>query len=287
MELNIGFSPCPNDTFIFYALLHNKIDTKGIRFRALLEDVETLNRKAINSELDITKISFAAYLSVYEQYQLLTSGSALGNNCGPLLISKNPISEDEVAHHTVAIPGLHTTANFLFDTYFSNQAGKKEMIFSEVEDAVLDGITDMGVIIHENRFTYENKGLLKIVDLGEKWERATGFPIPLGGIAILRSVNHHAALLVNEMVRLSVLYAFSHPEETMEYVRIHAAEMDEKVMWQHIKLYVTDYSINLGSRGKSALKKFFEYAGKQNSANLDGLQILIDEPIDVKATHFE
>ncbi|HUM45540.1 MAG TPA: 1,4-dihydroxy-6-naphthoate synthase [Chitinophagales bacterium] len=260
MNLNIGFSPCPNDTFIFYALLHGKIDTQGLSFTALLADVETLNRKAFNAELEITKLSFAAYLQLQQHYRLLTSGSALGNNCGPLLIAKKNISPESMHLHSVAIPGNHTTANFLFDTFFPHQAGKVEMVFSEIERAVLDEITDTGVIIHENRFTYQQKGLKKVADLGEKWEQSTGHPIPLGGIAILRSIAPAVATLVNQLIRESVLYAFAHPEEAIGYVRLHSQEMEEAVMWQHIHLYVNDYSIHLGEKGKAAIDHFFDHA---------------------------
>ncbi|MBK9732715.1 MAG: 1,4-dihydroxy-6-naphthoate synthase [Chitinophagaceae bacterium] len=277
MQLTLGFSPCPNDTFIFYALLHGKINTRGLTFLPLPDDVESLNRKAINNEPDITKISFAAYLSIQQNYLLLTAGSALGNNCGPLLISKKKIIQEEMHLHTVAIPGKHTTANFLFDAFFPRHAGKTEMVFSEIESAVLNEITDAGVIIHENRFTYEKKGLFKVADLGEKWEQSTGQPIPLGGIAIRRSINHEIAASVNELIKQSVIYAFAHPEEAMEYVRQHAQEMDESVMWQHIRLYVNDYTIDLKEKGKAAINKFFDHAHKQNLIEEIKRPLFIDE----------
>lgn len=260
MNLTLGFSPCPNDTFIFYALLHEKIDMKGIRFTPVIEDVETLNRKAFLGELDITKISFAAYLQLQERYILMNSGSALGNNCGPLLISKRKLELAEVANCSVAIPGNHTTANFLFNAFFPVHGNKKELIFSEIENAVLQEETDLGVIIHENRFTYEQKGLKKVADLGELWEQTTGHPIPLGGIAIKRSISADLAGTVDDLIRKSVLYAFAHPDEAIAYVRTYSQEMDEAVMWQHIHLYVNDFTISLGERGKSAINKFFEYA---------------------------
>lgn len=260
MNLSLGFSPCPNDTFIFYALLHGKINTRGLSFTPIIADVETLNRKAFEQEIDITKISFAAYLQTQQHYLLLTSGSALGSNCGPLLISKREIAPEAIAHCSVAIPGINTTANFLFDAFFPHHGQKMEMPFSEIEDAVLKETADTGVIIHENRFTYEKRGLKKVVDLGEQWEQSTGHPIPLGGIAIKRTTDHQAAITVNELIRESVLYAFAHPDEAIEYVRMHSQEMEETVMWQHIRLYVNDYSILLGEKGKAAVHTFFDYA---------------------------
>lgn len=263
MHLRIGFSPCPNDTFIFYALLHGKIDTGGITFEPVLADVESLNSKAIAAELDITKISFAAYPFIQEQYILFTSGSALGNQCGPLLISRKLIHADEMALHSVAVPGRYTTANFLFETFFPQHGPKTEMVFHAIEDAVLQDKTDTGVIIHENRFTYEIKGLRKIVDLGEKWEQSSGYPIPLGGIAIRRTCNNNVAVLVNKLISQSVQYAFAHPEEAIGYVQQHAQEMDHTVMWQHIKLYVNDFTISLGEKGKAAVEKFLDFAMEQ------------------------
>lgn len=263
MHLRIGFSPCPNDTFIFYALLHGKIDTCGITFHPVLADVESLNRKAIATELDITKISFAAYPFIQAQYILLTSGSALGNQCGPLLISRKIIRAEDMALHSVSIPGKYTTANFLFETFFPEHGRKTEMVFHEIEDAVLLDKTDTGVIIHENRFTYEKKGLRKIMDLGEQWEQSTGHPIPLGGIAIRRTLNKEVAILVNTLIGQSVQYAFAHPEEAIGYVQHHAQEMDHSIMWQHIKLYVNDFTISLGEKGKAAIEKFLDYATEQ------------------------
>ncbi len=260
MNLSIGLSPCPNDTFIFYALLHGKIETGGITFLPVLAEVEILNRKALAAELDVSKISFAVYPFIQDQYALLTAGSALGNNCGPLLISRKSIHEGDMATHTVAVPGKYTTANFLFETFFPKHGIKSEMVFSEIENALLQGNIDTGVIIHENRFTYEKRGLRKIVDLGERWEQATGHPIPLGGIAIKRSHEPGIGAFIGQLIRQSVQYAFAHPEEAISFVREHAQEMDEAVMWQHIRLYVNDYSVSLGEKGRAAIEKFFDYA---------------------------
>lgn len=275
MQLSLGFSPCPNDTFIFYALLHNKIDTRGLTFRPFIHDVEYLNQMAIHHEPDVSKISFAAYLKIQKHYLLLTSGSALGNGCGPLLISKKNISADEMRNHTVAVPGINTTANFLFDTFFPQHAGKKAMLFSEIEDAVLNEDTETGVIIHENRFTYEKRGLKKIADLGELWENSTGFPIPLGGIIMKRTIDPNIGQTVNDLIRESVFYAFAHPEEAMDFVRLHAREMDESVMWQHINLYVNDFTKDLGEKGKTAINHFIETAVTRQTAEDQVLPVFI------------
>lgn len=277
MNLSLGFSPCPNDTFIFNALVHRKIETRGITFDPQLHDVETLNRKAALTEFDITKISFAAYPNVMNEYILLTSGSALGHHCGPLLISKKTVSPESIPSKTLAIPGRHTTANFLFDIFYPKQSGKQEMNFAQIEDAVLDEVTDLGIIIHENRFTYEKRGLQKVSDLGEQWESLTGHPIPLGGIVIRRTLPSGLQILVNQLIRQSIEYAFAHVEETMDYVRSHAQEMDEHVMKQHIGLYVNNYSIELGETGKAALNCFFEHDPHKQDSKVPQLPRFVQE----------
>jgi 1,4-dihydroxy-6-naphthoate synthase len=263
MNISLGFSPCPNDTFIFYALMNGRVYTNGFHFTEIIADVETLNRKALGAEIDVTKLSIAAYLYARENYVLLNSGSALGRGCGPLLISKQEIKPSEVNHHSVAIPGKLTTANFLFNAFFPVHGKKTEMVFSDIEDAVLNEEADLGVIIHENRFTYQKKGLKKVADLGQLWEVKTGQPIPLGGIAMKRTFNTQQLEAMNAMIRESVLYAFAHPDETMVFVRKHAQEMDEAVMRQHIQLYVNEYTIDLGPSGKNAIQQFFDYASEQ------------------------
>jgi 1,4-dihydroxy-6-naphthoate synthase len=265
MKLSLGFSPCPNDTFVFFALLHHKIDTRGLEFIPVIEDVESLNRKALNKELEVTKLSFAAYSHVQQYYQLLEAGSALGNNCGPLLISKRKISEEEIPKSTVAIPGKYTTANFLFSFFFPRVKAKHEMIFSDIEEALLNEETDLGVIIHENRFTYEKKGLKKVADLGELWEQKTNLPIPLGGIFAKKDLSVETIAAIDQLIRESVLYAFAHPEEAIEYVKRYSQEMEEEVMWQHIRLYVNDYTMSLGEKGRAAVAKFLSLAKIEKS----------------------
>ena len=259
MKLTLGFSPCPNDTFIFDALVNNKIDTGGIEFEVVLQDVETLNQGALEGKLDITKLSFPAFFRSLHQYTLLHAGSALGKGVGPLLITKDPaITLDSIYNRSIAIPGLNTTANLLLSYAFPDAKNKKPMVFSEIENAVLSGETELGVIIHENRFTYQQKGLHKLIDLGEYWEKKINMPIPLGGIAINKRVERSAAIKINELIRQSVLFAYSNYPLIPSYVKQHSQEMDESVMKQHIDLYVNNYSIDLGSEGKKAIETMFE-----------------------------
>jgi 5,8-dihydroxy-2-naphthoate synthase len=262
MTLSLGFSPCPNDCFIFDAILNRRIDLEGLDFSVRLADVEALNRAAFGGEVDVTKLSYHAYAYCASDYVLLDAGSALGRNCGPLLISKRQISNEEVAAGTlkIAIPGKYTTANFLLGLAFPGARDKTELVFSAIEAALLNDDYDAGLIIHENRFTFEAKGLKKIVDLGEFWEHETGAPIPLGGIVINRSLPDGIKHAVNRVVRRSVEYAFAHRADSLPFVRAHAQEMSEDVMYRHIDLYVNDYSVDLGLEGRRAVELLFEKA---------------------------
>jgi 1,4-dihydroxy-6-naphthoate synthase len=262
MRLSLGFSPCPNDCFMFDAIVNRRVDLEGLDFAEHLADVEALNRAAFAGEADVTKLSYHAYAYCAHQYVLLDAGSTLGRNCGPLVISKRAISRKEVAAGAlrVAIPGKYTTANFLFGLVFPAARDKTELLFSEIESALLRGDFDCGVIIHENRFTYEAKGLKKVIDLGEFWERETAAPIPLGGIVINRSLPDEVKHRVNRVVRRSVEYAFAHRSASLPYVRAHAQEMSEEVIYEHIDLYVNEFSIDLGPDGRRAVKLLFERA---------------------------
>jgi len=262
MTLTLGFSPCPNDCFMFDAIVSRRIDLEGLEFSVSLADVEALNQSAFRGEIDVTKLSYHAYAYCAADYVLLDAGSALGRNCGPLLISKRPISQEQVAAGglRIAIPGKFTTANFLLGLAFPAARNKTPLLFSEIEPAVMNGEFDAGLIIHENRFTYEAKGLKKIVDLGEFWEQETGAPIPLGGIVVKRSLPDDVKRAVNRVMRRSVEYAFAHREASLPYVRAHAQEMSEQVMYQHIDLYVNDYSVDLGVDGRRAVEVLFERA---------------------------
>ena len=258
-KLRIGFSPCPNDTFIFDALIHGKIDTEGLEFEVYMADVEELNLMAFRGELDITKLSYHAFLHILEAYVMMDSGSALGNNCGPLLIKnvgdKNPIESD-----LIAIPGKYTTANFLLNYAFPKLQNKQEILFSDIESAIKNKQVSAGLIIHENRFTYADRGFEKVKDLGVYWEQSTGMPIPLGGIAIKRNFDKALQEKVQRLIRKSIEFAFNNPLESLEYVKLNAQEMDAEVMQKHINLYVNDYSISLGAKGKSAIQYMYDFS---------------------------
>jgi 1,4-dihydroxy-6-naphthoate synthase len=262
MQLTLGFSPCPNDTFIFDALIHNRIDTKGYEFDVILDDVEALNQKAFNAELDITKLSYHAGSYLTNHYTFLNAGSALGSGVGPLIITtkENLAKVKDIKNITIAIPGKYTTANFLLKAAFGNQVKTKEFLFSDIENAVLEGKVDAGVIIHENRFTYHEKGLVKVIDLGEYWESKTHQLIPLGGIAIKKSLPTQIQQDINSLIRESIEFAYKNPSYSLPFIKENAQEMDSEVMKKHIDLYVNEYSLNLGEKGKNAIKFMFDFA---------------------------
>jgi len=256
----LGFSTCPNDTFIFDAMVHQKVDTEGLKFEVVLGDVEELNNKALNNELDVTKISYHAFSKIANNYMLLDSGSALGYKNGPLLISKRKIYPDEINDVKIAIPGLNTTANLLLSIAFPDAKNKTEYLFSDIEEAILSNEVDAGLIIHENRFTYEAKGLKKIIDLGEYWEKETGLPIPLGGIAVNRNIDKDLQLKINRVLKRSVEFAFENPKSAYPYIKQYAQEMDEEVMYKHIDLYVNDFTRDLGVNGREAISVLYKRA---------------------------
>jgi 1,4-dihydroxy-6-naphthoate synthase len=239
-------------------MVHGKIDTEGLEFEVLHADVEELNRKAFNAALDITKLSYHAFAHLTADYILLRSGSALGNNCGPLLVAARNIDKTEVENLSIAIPGKYTTANFLLSFAFPEAKNRLEMIFSDIEAAVLENKVDLGVIIHENRFTYFERGLHKVMDLGEHWEKTTGLPIPLGGIVARRGFDKELLQKINRVLRRSLEYAFANPDASRDYVCAHAQEMSYDVMQQHIQLYVNQYSLNLGEKGIAAVENMFK-----------------------------
>lgn len=277
MKLTLGFSPCPNDTFIFDAMVHNKIDTEGLEFEVIMADVEELNRLAFEGKIDVTKLSYHAFAHLLDTFALLDGGSALGNNCGPLLIAKQPLNETQVNNSKIAIPGKYTTANFLLGLAFPEAVNKEEQLFSDIETAVLEEQVDAGLIIHENRFTYEEKGLVKIQDLGEFWEQTTGLPIPLGGIVVNRQLPLEVREKVNRILKKSVAFAFENPKESLPFIRDNAQEMDEEVMYAHIGLYVNDFSKDLGEQGKKAVRYLFRMAREKGLIDLQEKPIFWNE----------
>jgi len=260
MKLTLGFSPCPNDTFIFDAMVHGRIDTEGLEFDYFLADVEELNRRAFEGKVHITKMSYHAYAYAADNYLILDSGSAIGRRNGPLLISKKYIDPTELNNARIAIPGKYTTANLLFSIAWPDALDKREYLFSDIEDALLNDEVDAGLIIHETRFTYFKKGLLKIADMGEYWEKLTNLPIPLGTIVINRSVNEDIALKVNRILRRSLEYAYRDSIASYDFVAGNAREMDSDVMNNHIKLFVNEFTADLGSEGKQAVESLFRIA---------------------------
>ncbi|RYY15089.1 MAG: 1,4-dihydroxy-6-naphthoate synthase, partial [Chitinophagaceae bacterium] len=271
MKLTLGFSPCPNDTFIFDALVNNNIDTRGFEFEVMLEDVQTLNEWAKEGRLDVSKISYGALPLFLENYIVLTAGGALGKGVGPLLIGSKQLDTGLINNAMVAIPGVNTTAHLLFSLAYPDAKNKEFIKFNGIEGFVLEHADDsdknyLGVIIHENRFTYQQKGLKKIIDLGDFWEKQTGYPIPLGGIVMQRKFSPEVQQTVNALIRESIEYAYAHDSELSPYVKRHSQEMEESVMRQHINLYVNNYSIDLGPDGKDAVKKFLEIYHSLNHA---------------------
>jgi 1,4-dihydroxy-6-naphthoate synthase len=260
MNLSLGFSTCPNDTFMFDAMVNGRIDTEGLTFDLTMGDIENLNQSAIENKVDVTKISYAVYPKISAEYQIINSGSALGHGNGPLLVSKTKIHTNEVKDLRIAIPGPNTTANLLLSIAFPENNKKTAYIFSDIEGIVLKGEADAGLLIHENRFTYETRGLQKIIDLGAWWEEHTKLPIPLGGIVVRRNLPEVIKQTINRVLHNSIAFAFEHPHASMDFVRQHAREMDDEVMKKHISLYVNEYSLDLGDKGRDAIAHLFQKA---------------------------
>ena len=274
MKFSIGFSPCPNDTFIFDALVNKKIDTEGFQFTAVLEDVQTLNNWALEGKLPITKLSYGVLPLVLEKYNLLNSGSALGRGAGPLLITNSKLEITNVEEHLIAIPGKNTTAHLLFSLAYPNAVNKIFLKYDAIENFVLEG-KGLGVIIHENRFTYQQKGLHKVIDLGDYWEKETSHPIPLGGIVIKKKIDGVVQKKIDGLIKKSVEYAFSNYPVLNEYIRNYAQEMSEDVMRKHIDLYVNNYTLDLGADGKKAVEKLLAVYKNINNTNLVSKNIFV------------
>ena len=260
MKLTLGFSPCPNDTFIFDAMVNGQVDTHGITFDYVMEDVETLNLWAEQGKLDITKLSYNTFIHIANQYALLHSGSALGEGVGPLLVAKQSLDMAKINGYKIAIPGFNTTANLLLSLAFPQAKHKTELVFNEIESAVINGDFDAGLIIHEGRFTYQKKGLTKLIDLGDWWEQTTHAAIPLGGIVMRRSFDTQLCATVDKIIKDSLAWSWQRYPQLTRFVTDNAQEMEEDVMRQHIKLYVNDYTTDLGETGRKAIATLFEKA---------------------------
>lgn len=258
MKISLGFSTCPNDTFIFDALINGKVDTDGLEFIPVLADVEGLNKRALTADLDVTKLSYHAYGHAAMHYKILDSGSALGHGNGPLVVSKRKMSQEEINEARIAIPGDLTTANFLMAVAFPQAQNKKSYLFSEIESVILSDKADIGVLIHENRFTYAERGLILIEDLGAFWERETNLPIPLGGIAVHRRIPESVQIRIQKCIYDSIRFAFDNPESSLEYIRQYAQEMREDILHKHVQTFVNDFSLSLGMEGQQAVRKLLD-----------------------------
>lgn len=260
MKLSLGFSPCPNDTFIFEAMVHGRVDTEGVQFEWFLADVEELNRRALEGSVDVTKMSFHAYALAAANYLILDAGSALGRNNGPLVVSKRKVWPDELHDAVTAIPGTYTTANLLFSIFWPDALRKREYLFSDIPEAVLSGEADAGLIIHETRFTYRAMGLRLVADTGMMWEEMSSLPVPLGAIVVNRRLDRETAARVDRSIRRSIEYAMTRPSESLEFIRRNARETDPEVAREHIRLYVNDFSLSLGEEGRRAINRLFDIA---------------------------
>lgn len=263
MQLSLAISPCPNDTFSFYHLLHCNASHLPFSFHASFADIEALNRDLLLGKPDVSKASFGLIPAIADTYQILDSGAALGFGCGPLLISRNELSINDIPKVNIAIPGKNTTAFRLLNMAFGPITNSVEIVFSEIEEAVLTGKVDAGLIIHESRFTYEAKGLKKIIDLGQWWEEKFGVPVPLGCIVVKRNLSAEMKYQIQREIADSIQKAFQNPQHTMYFVEHHAQEMDPAVMQQHIDLYVNQFSISLGEQGQSAVRMLLQQRERQ------------------------
>ena len=280
MKLSLGISPCPNDTYIFDAMLHGKIDTEGLEFMPRLEDVETLNQLAIEGSLDISKVSYGVVFQLMGQYRILEAGSALGKGVGPLFVSKKIGHDEEIdfSKIRVALPGINTTAHLLFSLAYPEIKNKTFVPFHVIEDMVINDEVDAGVIIHENRFTYQQKGLNKLSDLGDVWEKRTGAPIPLGGILVRRLFDLDLATKINRVINRSLAFANDHADALPVFVTENAKEMNEEVMRNHISLYVNEFSLALGQEGRLAVLELIKASAALNQKSLpEGLSPFLNE----------
>lgn len=254
MEVTLGFSPCPNDTFIFNALVNGPLQPAGHRLHVTLQDVETLNRMAFEERLDITKLSFYAWLKARDHYRLLSSGGALGYGCGPLVIAAESYGPDDMDRCRIVLPGKWTTAHLLFRMWAPQAHQRRFISYDKIFDALRKGEADCGVIIHESRFTFESAGFRPVIDLGAWWEEQTGLPIPLGCIAVHRRLPLPVADQLDQAIRESIRQARCDPDAALPYIRAHAREMTAEVLRAHIDTFVNEFSLDLGEKGREAVQ---------------------------------
>ena len=261
MDLKLSISTGPNDTFMFDALVHGRIDTSGYRFQLCMEDIQQLNRHILDGEPDVSKISYAVYPRIADRYRILSAGSALGRGNGPLLVSRHKIYPDEVSDVRIAVPGIYTTANFLLNFAFGEVKERREYLFSDIAEAVLSGEMDAGVLIHEERFSYAQKGLSLVSDLGEVWERKTGLPIPLGAIVVRRELEERVQRDIDSLLRESIIFAMNNPSASYDFVKRYARELSDTVIRRHIEMFVNNFSVDIGEEGRKAVRTLFRENG--------------------------
>ncbi|MFQ3579083.1 MAG: 1,4-dihydroxy-6-naphthoate synthase [Bacteroidales bacterium] len=276
-ELQVAFSPCPNDTFIFDALINKDLTNGEYRFKTVIKDIDELNKLAQTHEFDLIKVSAYAFAFLSDSYQILDSGAALGKNNGPLLVAKQQYDLSNISKLRIALPGEHTTATLLFKMRFPEAQNLSYMVFSDIEKAVLHNKADVGVLIHEVRFTYQNNGLVQLLDFGQWWEQETGYALPLGFIVVKRSLPGTVRLKLNILLRESIEKAFSNPAEAMEFVKKHAQKTDDSVIRQHILTYVNNYTLTLKHEGRDAIRKFYEKAIEKQLIPIQPEDIIIEK----------
>ncbi|MGD9506210.1 MAG: 1,4-dihydroxy-6-naphthoate synthase [Syntrophobacteraceae bacterium] len=275
--LTLGYSPCPNDTYIFFGLAEGRIPVEPNKYDIFIADVEALNRKAEQKALDATKISISAFTRLMDDYWMLRAGGAMGRGCGPLVVARNQLSMEDLRDSRIAIPGERTTANLLLRLHGEHRGPRVEMLFDQIMPAIARGDVDAGVIIHEGRFTYPAMGLKEVIDLGAWWEKETGLPLPLGGIVMKRSLGAEAAQRIEKQIRESLAWSRRQPEDAWPYIKSHAQEMEDSVVARHIETFVNHFSEDVGEEGEKAVRTLLEMALRLEGKNLPEAPLFRDD----------
>ena len=257
--IRIGHSPDPDDAFMFYALTAGKVTIPGVRIEHLLEDIESLNRRARTWELDATAVSFATYLLIADRYRMMDPGASMGKGYGPILVARGPMDPREIPERVVAIPGKHTTAALLL-RLFVGDPPLIEVAFDKIPQAVLEGQADLGLLIHEGQITHQKLGLTKVLDLGEAWQRETNLPLPLGVNVMRRDLGEALHRQLSQALRDSIAWAHAHVDEALEYAMRYGRGIDKETCRQFVLMYVNDYTVTLGRDGRAAIERLFTLA---------------------------
>jgi 1,4-dihydroxy-6-naphthoate synthase len=261
--VRIGHSPDPDDAFMFYALTAGKVNVPGVRIEHLLEDIESLNRRARTAELEVTAVSAATYILVADRYRLMDPGASMGKGYGPILVARQPIALDDIASHVVAIPGSHTTASLLLRLFLPEEPPLIEVAFDRIPQAVLEGQADLGLLIHEGQITHQAMGLVKVLDLGELWQRDTGLPLPLGVNVMRRDLGEPLHRALSGALKASIAWAHANVDEALEYAMRYGRGIDKETCRRFVLMYVNDYTVTLGKEGRAALERLFAMAHRQ------------------------